>query len=91
MRYIWNLKKRKSKMAKTAMIRARTERHLKKEVKQIFTRLGLSESEAINLFYRQVRLRNGIPFEIRIPNKLTQKVFEDTDKGINLKRFQKGL
>ncbi|MGH2574156.1 MAG: type II toxin-antitoxin system RelB/DinJ family antitoxin, partial [Ignavibacteria bacterium] len=43
-------------MAKTAMIRARTEPKLKKEVESIFNKLGLNSTEAINLFYKQVRL-----------------------------------
>jgi addiction module RelB/DinJ family antitoxin len=52
-------------MARTAMIRARTETELKSDVEGIFTELGLSATEAINLFYRQVRLNKGLPFEVR--------------------------
>ena len=48
-------------MAKSAMIRARVESDLKDEVEQIFRILGLSTTEAINLFYIQVRLRKGLP------------------------------
>jgi DNA-damage-inducible protein J len=46
--------------------------------------LGLSASEAINLFYQQVKLRKNIPFDIEIPNKTTIKTFRDTDAGRNL-------
>lgn len=38
-------------MAKTAMIRARINPELKKDVENIFNVLGLSTTEAINLFY----------------------------------------
>jgi DNA-damage-inducible protein J len=48
------------------MIRARTEPELKADVEGIFKELGLSATEAINLFYRQVRLKNGLPFEVRM-------------------------
>jgi DNA-damage-inducible protein J len=53
-------------MARTAMIRARTETELKSEVEGIFKKLGLSATEAINLFYRQVRLKQGLPFDVRM-------------------------
>lgn len=75
-------------MSKTAMIRARTKPKLKKEVELIFNKLGLSSTEAINLFYKQVRLRKGIPFEIKIPNKVTRETFEKTDKRKELRTFK---
>jgi DNA-damage-inducible protein J len=66
-------------MSKTAMIRARVEDNLKKDVENILLSLGISPSEAINIFYSQIRLRQGIPFEVKIPNKVTLKTFENTD------------
>jgi len=68
-------------MAKEAMIRSRIEPHLKNEVEIIFRDLGLSITEAITLFYQQVRLHRGLPFEIRLPNETTLRTFEDTDAG----------
>jgi DNA-damage-inducible protein J len=68
-------------MAKTGIIRARTEISLKEEVEEIFERLGLTASTAINLFYRQVKLTKGLPFEIKIPKKSTLKTFKKTDAG----------
>ncbi len=62
-------------MAKTAMIRARTEPDLKKSVDKILHQLGLSESEAINIFFNQIKMKNGLPFEIRIPNTITNSYF----------------
>ena len=75
-------------MAKTAMIRVRTETKLKHDVEQIFNDLGLSISEAINLFYHQVVLRRGIPFNIELPNKETVKTFSSTNKNKNIKKFK---
>jgi DNA-damage-inducible protein J len=66
---------------KSAMIRARVDPALKKEVEGILSKLGLSTSEAINLFYHQVKLIRGLPFAVRIPNKMTVKTFKDTDAG----------
>lgn len=73
---------------KTATVRARVEPKLKHDVESVLSQLGLSFSEAIELFLRQVKLNNGIPFDIRIPNKVTQQTFEDTNKGKNLIRYK---
>ena len=73
-------------MTKTSTVRARIEPNLKTDVENLFKKLGLSTTEAINLFYRQVKLRNGLPFSVVIPNKTTEKVFKDTDAGRNLIR-----
>ena len=55
-------------MSKTAMIRARTDSFLKEEVEQIFKELGLTTTEAINLFFNQIRIRKGLPFDVVIPS-----------------------
>ena len=63
-------------MAKTAMIRARTEVELKEEVEGIFSQLGLTQTEAINIFYRQVALNKGLPFSVKLPNEETLEAIE---------------
>ncbi len=70
-------------MIKTATVRARIEPNLKSEVEKLFDKLGISTTEAINIFYRQVKIRNGLPFPVVIPNKTTKKVLEETDKESN--------
>ena len=75
-------------MAKSATVRARVEPNLKAEVEKLFSQLGLSTTEAINIFYNQVRLRKGLPFNVVIPNKTTETVFKETDAGINLIRCE---
>ncbi|WP_330205278.1 type II toxin-antitoxin system RelB/DinJ family antitoxin [Cyanobacterium sp. Dongsha4] len=71
-------------MTKTATVRARIEPELKIKVEHIFQKLGLSTTEAINLFYKQVELQQGLPFEVKIPNQITQKTLEKTDQGEEL-------
>jgi DNA-damage-inducible protein J len=71
-------------MSKDATVRARIQPDLKKRVEAMFGKLGLSTTEAITLFYRQVDLRKGLPFDVVIPNKTTRKTLEDTDAGRNL-------
>lgn len=73
-------------MTKDATVRARIDPELKDEVELLFKALGLSTTEAITLFYRQVKLRHGLPFDVVIPNATTQKVFQETDAGKNVLR-----
>ena len=67
-------------MSKTAMIRARTEPGLKMEVEKILMDLGLTCTEAINLFFYQVKLNHGLPFDVKIPNRTTLKAMAETVK-----------
>ena len=71
-------------MLKTATVRARIEPRLKRQTETLFRKLGLSTTQAITIFYRQVGLRKGLPFDIVSPNKTTQKTFENTDAGRDL-------
>ena len=75
-------------MAKIATVRARIDPWLKEDVEKLFKKMGISTTEAINIFYRQVKLRNGLPFNVVIPNKSTEKVFKDTDARRNLIRCE---
>ena len=71
-------------MSKTATVRVSIEPGLKEEAERVFHGLGLSPTQAIALFYRQVKLRNCLPFDVAIPNETTRKTFEDTDAGRDL-------
>jgi DNA-damage-inducible protein J len=68
-------------MGKTSTIRARIEPELKDNAEHIFQQLGLSTTQAITLFYKQVELKQGLPFDVAIPNATTRKTFSDTDAG----------
>nr|WP_206731241.1 type II toxin-antitoxin system RelB/DinJ family antitoxin [Aliarcobacter skirrowii] len=43
----------------------------------MFKKLGLSTSQAIVIFLNMVKLNNGIPFEVKIPNKDTLKAMQE--------------
>jgi DNA-damage-inducible protein J len=68
-------------MSKSAMVRARIEPDLKQHAEEVFHNLGISVTQAITIFYKQVEMRNGLPFNVTIPNKNTLKTFEATDSG----------
>lgn len=54
-------------MAKTANLYARIEPEIKEQAESILETLGIPASNAINMFYKQIILHNGIPFDVRIP------------------------
>ncbi|MDR0949107.1 MAG: type II toxin-antitoxin system RelB/DinJ family antitoxin [Lachnospiraceae bacterium] len=71
-------------MAKSDYIRARVDHELKENAESIFEMLGLSMSESITIFLKQCVLLKGLPFDVRIPNDETLRVFTETDYGENL-------
>ena len=72
---------------KTAAVHSRIQPEIKEQAEGILQRLGLSPTEAIRMFYTQIALRNGLPFDVSIPNDETIKALEDSRSGRNLERF----
>jgi DNA-damage-inducible protein J len=73
---------------KTLMIHARIDPRLKKSAEAIFSDLGLSTTEAIRLFLRQVELHRGLPFPIVTPNEETIAAMREANSGKRLKRYR---
>lgn len=55
-------------MSKNATVFARVEPEVKEQAEQILQKLGLPTSSAINMFYRQIIVHNGLPFDARLPH-----------------------
>lgn len=68
-------------MPKTATIRARTDEKLKVRVEGILHALGMTTTEAVNLFFRQIDINRGIPFAVRLPNAETWRTLEKSARG----------
>ncbi len=73
---------------RSATLQVRMPEELKKEANDILSALGLTASEAVNIFYSQIVLNNGIPFEIKLPNKETREAIEEARSGKKAKRFK---
>ena len=71
-------------MAKSTVISTKIDARLKEDVTVIFKRLGLSATEAITLFYKMVKRKNGLPFEAEIPNKETLQAVKEIEEGKDL-------
>lgn len=68
-------------MAKTGYINARVERKLKKDAEAVLERVGVNTSDAVTMFLQQVVLQEGLPFEVRIPNKESLKAIKELRAG----------
>ena len=53
--------------AKSANLYARIEPDVKEQAEGILATLGIPASNAINMFYKQIILNRGLPFEVKIP------------------------
>ncbi|NLF85872.1 MAG: type II toxin-antitoxin system RelB/DinJ family antitoxin [Lentisphaerae bacterium] len=74
-------------MSRTTTVRARIEPDLKSEVEELLTHLGVTTTEAITMFFSQIRLRKGFPFPVEMPNDTTRRTFEATDSGNELHAY----
>lgn len=54
---------------KTASVNVRIQENIKEEAEKILSQIGLSRAVAIDLFYRQIIMNNGIPFSLTVPNQ----------------------
>ena len=54
-------------MAKTANLYVRIEPDVKEQAESILAALGIPASNAINMFYKQIILQRGLPFEVKMP------------------------
>lgn len=54
-------------MAKTANLYAMIEPDVKEQAEGILSALGIPASNAINMFYKQIILHRGLPFEVKMP------------------------
>lgn len=54
-------------MAKSASVYARIDPMLKEQAENILSALGIPTSNAIDMFFKQIVLKKGLPFEVRLP------------------------
>jgi DNA-damage-inducible protein J len=74
--------------AQTQMIHARIDPKLKESAERVFSKIGISTTEAIRIFLKQVELHNGLPFSLSIPNAETLAAMKESDNPAALKRYR---
>ncbi len=75
-------------MAKSANLYARIEPEIKEQAEMILEALGIPASNAISMFYKQIILQRGLPFEVKLPahpldisNMTTDELDAELEKG----------
>ena len=65
-----------------ANINIRIDNDIKANAEAVFSKLGLTPTTAITLFYNQVIRTNSIPFELKldVPNETTLKAIEEVEE-----------
>ena len=74
-------------MSQSAVVHARIDQATKSATEKVLDAIGMTPTEAIRLFYRQIALRKSFPLELHIPNKLTASVLAKSDKNQEVERF----
>jgi len=72
---------------KTAVVHARIEPQTKRTAEGVLRTLGLTPTEAIRIFYKQISLRGGLPFPVAIPNELTASTLRKSRRGKDIQEF----
>ncbi len=68
---------------KSANLYARIEPDVKEQAENILSALGIPASNAINMFYKQIILNRGLPFEVKLPTAKPVNVEKLTEAEIN--------
>jgi DNA-damage-inducible protein J len=69
------------------MLHARIDPKLKASAERVFSKIGITTTEAIRLFLKQVELHKGMPFPIAIPNPDTVAAMSEANDTAMLKRY----
>jgi len=75
-------------MNHSATIHARIDPATKAATEKVLDSLGMTPTEAIRLFYRQIAIRKSFPLELHVPNQLTVSVLAKSDKNEEIETFE---
>jgi DNA-damage-inducible protein J len=68
-------------MAATAFVRARIDEALKIEAAAVLADMGLTVSDVVRIVLTKVAKDKALPFEMRVPNKLTVDTLTKSERG----------
>jgi len=75
-------------MSQSAVVHARIDQATKAATEKVLDSLGMTPTEAIRLFYRQIAIRKSFPLELHVPNKLIASVLSKSDKNQDIETFE---
>ena len=68
-------------MPKDGYITARVDKRLKGKADKVLRRVGITTTDAVTMLLHQIVLRNGLPFDVRIPGTETINAMAELDAG----------
>ncbi|MBK7767629.1 MAG: type II toxin-antitoxin system RelB/DinJ family antitoxin [Sulfuritalea sp.] len=68
-------------MAATAFVRARIDETLKQEAAAVLAEMGLTVSDVVRIVLTRVAKDKALPFEMRVPNRLTDETLAKSERG----------
>lgn len=74
-------------MSQSAVIHARIDPETKAATERVLEALGLTPTDAIRVFYRQIAMRKEFPLELKVPNALTKSVLEMSANSQGIETF----
>ena len=75
-------------MAATEVVRARVDGRLKEEATAILATMGLTVSDFVRIGLTKVVSEQGLPFEMRVPNRLTAETLARSERGEDIHRVE---
>lgn len=77
-------------MSMTANLNVQIEPDIKEKAEKILSALGIPASNAINMFYKQIILQRGLPFDLKLPAESVLNFNQLSEREIE-SELQKGL
>jgi len=75
-------------MPQTSVVHARIDSATKAATEKVLDSIGITPTEAIRLFYRQIAIRKSFPLELHVPNSLTSSVLDKSDRNEDVETFE---
>ncbi len=75
-------------MAANAFVRTRIDETLKNEASAVLADMGLTVSDLVRIVLTRIAKDKALPFEMRIPNKLTTDTLEKSERGEDVHHAQ---
>ena len=70
----------------TTLVRARIEQTLKDEAASVLAEMGLTVSDVVRIALTKIAREKALPFDMRVPNKLTAETLAKSERGEDLHR-----
>lgn len=68
-------------MAENSVVRARIDDTLKAEAAAVLAEMGLTVSDVVRMVLTKIAKEKALPFEMRVPNRLTAETLEKSERG----------